>query len=775
MRRDWIFPLCFFVALAVAFAPDAAFGTGVFWHHDFRHHHLPWREWAAAAWSRGEVPWWAPGASNGFPLLAEGQGGFLYPPTMLLFLWLPDTLALNWSVLGHMVGAAMGAWALARSERLRGWPALLAGVAYGFGGFIVSHSLYLGMENALAWLPWGLLGNRSRTWWLTALAIGMMGLAGHPQAAAFGGIVVVGDALWRREWRALAGVGVGSLIASPQIAASVELSRFSMRDGGVTDAFASIGALPVQELVGLVLPFAFGLDRPADIPQTYFHRGAGYWGAGVNHWEMCIYLGVVVAVCAVAGVRRAPGWLAVAIAAMALSVGGPLWVTIHHLPGFNWFRFPARWALVLSLASAMLAGHGLHAISGFRRPWVVRWRIHFVAAMFTLATGLAFLGLHRHEREVVAALTAHYDAHLSLPPPPGGLGPLAKAALAPAEPEDPAAIPGKVAHVLADLRESTAPTSPRVLWPLLSLLLVAAWLRHPPRIVILAAFELVLFGHSYHPRVPTSVALQTPRWLSPVMTAPGGPRTTVLDRRIDPALDSELLTANMGLPLGTNDVIIPSPLLLVRNEAFLAMAGLDVGDRGVGKINRYLDNIAIARRMGVRFVASVHEIPGLIPLLRGGSVKLFEDPGALPRARVVPCVEGVADVDAAFVAVRDANASTTVVVEGGTTGCAEPTSSLAAEVRRYEDQHVSITASGPGTLVLADTWYPGWVATVDGAPATIVRADCLFRGVTLPVGQHEVRFDYQPATLNMLLFVSASFLLMVVSAGAYAYSRPNQT
>ena len=34
---------------------------------------------------------------------AEGEGGFLYPPTMVLFLLLPDGLALNWSVLGHQV------------------------------------------------------------------------------------------------------------------------------------------------------------------------------------------------------------------------------------------------------------------------------------------------------------------------------------------------------------------------------------------------------------------------------------------------------------------------------------------------------------------------------------------------------------------------------------------------------------------------------------------------------------------------------------------------
>ena len=93
--RPVLVALLLFLAFAVAFSPDAAVGEGVFWHHDLRHHHFAWRAWAAEVWASGEVPWWAPGAGNGFPLLAEGEGGLLYVPTMLLFVLLPDGLALN--------------------------------------------------------------------------------------------------------------------------------------------------------------------------------------------------------------------------------------------------------------------------------------------------------------------------------------------------------------------------------------------------------------------------------------------------------------------------------------------------------------------------------------------------------------------------------------------------------------------------------------------------------------------------------------------------------
>jgi hypothetical protein len=50
----------------------------------------------------------------------------------------------------------------------------------------------------------------------------------------------------------------------------------------------------------------------------------------------------------------------------------------------------------------------------------------------------------------------------------------------------------------------------------------------------------------------------------------------------------------------------------------------------------------------------------------------------------------------------------------------------------------------PGYLVIADVWYPGWQAFVDGEPTSILHANYLFRAVALPSGEHEVIIAYQP-------------------------------
>jgi len=74
----------------------------------------------------------------------------------------------------------------------------------------------------------------------------------------------------------------------------------------------------------------------------------------------------------------------------------------------------------------------------------------------------------------------------------------------------------------------------------------------------------------------------------------------------------------------------------------------------------------------------------------------------------------------------------------------------AARIALYEPEHVRIEVAPERAawLVLTDTWYPGWQAEVDGAPAPILRANGLYRAVRVPAGAREVRFDYRPASLR---------------------------
>jgi uncharacterized membrane protein YfhO len=68
-------------------------------------------------------------------------------------------------------------------------------------------------------------------------------------------------------------------------------------------------------------------------------------------------------------------------------------------------------------------------------------------------------------------------------------------------------------------------------------------------------------------------------------------------------------------------------------------------------------------------------------------------------------------------------------------------------VTRYSPDEVDVSVpagSAGGLLMLTDQWYPGWTATVDGRPTTILRADVALRGVAIGPGAHRIRFVYNP-------------------------------
>ena len=67
------------------------------------------------------------------------------------------------------------------------------------------------------------------------------------------------------------------------------------------------------------------------------------------------------------------------------------------------------------------------------------------------------------------------------------------------------------------------------------------------------------------------------------------------------------------------------------------------------------------------------------------------------------------------------------------------------------DEVVSLRAEArqAGYLVLDDSYYPGWHATVDGRPAKILAANGNFRAVALPPGVHTVDFRYAPVSFRV--------------------------
>ena len=80
--------------------------------------------------------------------------------------------------------------------------------------------------------------------------------------------------------------------------------------------------------------------------------------------------------------------------------------------------------------------------------------------------------------------------------------------------------------------------------------------------------------------------------------------------------------------------------------------------------------------------------------------------------------------------------------------------------RIVEDEVTSVTVEAalarPGVLVLRDTYDTSWSARVDGAPATVVRANGLYRAVALTPGRHVIRFTYRPREFLIGLMITVA-------------------
>jgi hypothetical protein len=171
--------------------------------------------------------------------------------------------------------------------------------------------------------------------------------------------------------------------------------------------------------------------------------------------------------------------------------------------------------------------------------------------------------------------------------------------------------------------------------------------------------------------------------------------------------------------------------------------------------------------------------------VHSGDVKVYENLEPLPRAFVVGQAVVAPDDTAALNVMADPSfePSEQVVLLAGdlaAAGLQEQAAQLANPMAgspvqtvayRPEQITLDVALDAPAVLVLADTWYPGWQATVDGAPAALLRANYLFRGVLLPAGQHRVQFDFRPATLRRGAGVSLAVVLALVAMAAVGIWR----
>ncbi len=402
----------------------------------------PYWAYRAEALRAGRLPLWNPYLFLGVPFLANPQAAVLYPLHWPL-IWLRPERALIWSLVLHTWLAGCFAYALARHLGVGQMGALAAAIGYAMGGHMVGHTGQVNQVNVLTWFPLALLlldravGRapaeavapsplRARLNALAGLSLvlALQLLAGHTQATYIStaglGVYLVAGPLWEAVRRRLStrflvhrlaarlgalavAVMLALVIAAAQILPTLELTRLSIRSGGLGYLEAAAFSLkPSLLLLTLLPPYAAAPEAAFDTPVFA---------------EYLAYLGISGLMLAALGALsplprhrslRTP-MMALAAGGLLLALGGytPLYALLYKaIPGFGLFRVPPRWLAWYALAMAVLAGLGLDRLVApgelslraqalAARSWIAARRRRQVAAGAMVLLAMAFLLFQR--------------------------------------------------------------------------------------------------------------------------------------------------------------------------------------------------------------------------------------------------------------------------------------------------------------------------------------------------------------------------------------------
>ena len=409
--------------------------------YDAKSQFLPQLAFLARSLAAGESPFWTPNIYAGWPQIADPQSLIFSPPHLLLALIdpRPGFRAVD-AITFLLIG--LGGLGLLLYFRDRGWHvagALVAALAFSFGGSCASRLQHTGQIESLAYLPltlWMLTRALDRSSIAAGAAAGLFAALiaiGRDQVALLGLYVLTGFVLtyWfageGRAQRVVASIKplaaaavVGALVAAVPVLLTALLAAQSNRPA-VTFADAGAGSLPPVTLLMLVFPGLFGAGD--------FNRD--YWGPPSFAWDQVwgetglfiaqnvgqVYAGAILIVALLGfGIARGLVWsrdirfFTIAAALVLLYAVGwytPMFRVMYALmPGVDLFRRPADATFILGTLLAIIAGYLVHRwLSETISPSSPRQRIaEVVVAVTVLAFAIALAVLTRQMTDALPSL-----------------------------------------------------------------------------------------------------------------------------------------------------------------------------------------------------------------------------------------------------------------------------------------------------------------------------------------------------------------------------------
>ncbi len=149
-----------------------------------------------------------------------------------------------------------------------------------------------------------------------------------------------------------------------------------------------------------------------------------------------------------------------------------------------------------------------------------------------------------------------------------------------------------------------------------------------------------------------------------------------------------------------------------------------------------------------------------------GPEACYENALALPRLRVAEEVETVPDFSDCVERFRSGKdmGTSEVVIDDSFGPWASGRGQVLETAFKANRVSAKVKMENDGTLILADTYYPGWKARINGKDVRIFRANCAFRAIKAPAGNDEVVFEFKPESFRVGLWVGIVSWLALAAA-----------
>lgn len=669
-----------------------------------------WKKLITDSYLNMNFPLWNPYSYSGYPLLANFHSGALYP---LNILFIPFKFSTGWNlfVVSGILGSAISMFLLLKVFKYKVIPSLMGSIAYAFSGYSIAWMQFATAGHSMVWLPLLLIAvekyfNTKKLKWLFIIppALFLLTTAGHFQIMIYG--------------YALTGFYCLFKYVSDQNKNLKDLAYLLIAFVfGI--GMSSIQLLPTLELSSLSVRFQehyieninYGLLPLRNIltlfaPDFFGNPATGnYWGFW-NYHETMLYLGI-------------PSLFAL------------VWSITSYFKldrKIKFFLFTAIITIILALDTPI--GQSIYKLG---IPGLSTSAAGRIIAIFALATSILLTNFAQNIRLEKLRKTL------------GNVSPLLEFMFITLLVvfllkytyflDSFALFAKEKVNINIIVRNLAIPT-------LITGMFIFTLIVNKTRaffylFMLIMVIDLFRFGWKYTPFVPEKLVFPKTEVTEFLQNQPGV-------FRIDKVLE-ELMPPNTWSYYGLMSPSGYDPMGLNQySKSFHKdFSGSDNASSRYAEIHSY-NSVALGNYNVKYLLAVKRDEKAIVP---GNNINYKVDETKWKRvfqSNAVAVLENPDLVERAFFE--------------------EPTSK--ATITNYSPENISIDYEtySQSNLILLDTWYPGWIAKVNGKSVDIQIYDEVFRKISVPEGSGKIEFEYKPKTFIYGLYTSlASFILWIIS------------